>query len=97
MLAEPNINILLTRNLPFDPDVRHGGHLLMIPLHFCGTKRATERVVNLNVIWLGFVFVLISFIQLHGVVVVPVFPRFQFVQIKQVDCKINIENVNDYK
>ena len=30
--AEPNINILLTRNLPFDTDARHGSHDLMIPL-----------------------------------------------------------------
>ena len=71
MLAEPNIDILLTRNLPFDTDVRQGGHPLMIPLHFCGIKRTIERVVNLNVMWLGFAFVLISFIHVHGVVVVP--------------------------
>ena len=71
MLAEPNIDILLTRNLPFDPDVRHGGHPLMITLHFCGIKRTIERVVNLNVMWLDFAFVLISFIHVHGAVVVP--------------------------
>ena len=28
--AEPNINILFTRNLPFDSDGRQGSHTLMI-------------------------------------------------------------------
>ena len=32
---------------------------------FCGPNRTTERVVNLNVMWLDFVFVLISFIHMH--------------------------------
>lgn len=31
--AEPN-NILLTRNPPFDPDVRQCSHRLIIPIHF---------------------------------------------------------------
>ena len=35
---------------------------------FCGPNRTTERVVNLNVMWLDFVFVLISFIHMHGAV-----------------------------
>ena len=46
--AEPNINILLTRNLPFDSDVRHGSHDLMIPV-FLGYFEQ-QRVVGLNVI-----------------------------------------------
>ena len=33
------------------------------------------RVVNLNVAWLGFVFILISFFHMHGAVVVPLFVR----------------------
>ena len=33
--AEPN-NILLTRNLPFDPDVRQCSHRLIISIHFLG-------------------------------------------------------------
>ena len=32
--SESNINILLTRNLPFDSDVRQRNHPLMIPLHY---------------------------------------------------------------
>ena len=31
-LAEADINILLIRNFPFDPDVRQGSHTLMVPL-----------------------------------------------------------------
>ena len=31
--AEPNINMLLTRNLPSDSDVRQGSHPLMMTLH----------------------------------------------------------------
>ena len=34
--ADPNINILLTRNLPFNwSDVRRWSRPLMIPLHYC--------------------------------------------------------------
>ena len=36
--AEPNINILVTRNLPFDSDVRQQSHTLMIPLHYLWDK-----------------------------------------------------------
>ena len=36
--AEPNIKILLTRNLPFDSDVRQWSHPLMIPLHCLWAK-----------------------------------------------------------
>ena len=37
--AEPNINILLTRNLPFDSDVRHWSRILMIPMHCLWAKQ----------------------------------------------------------
>ena len=37
----------------------------------CGLDRTIERVVNLNVAWLGLVFVLILFVHMHGGVVVP--------------------------
>ena len=37
----------------------------------CGINRTIERVVNFNVTWLGFVFVLISFVHIHGAVVFP--------------------------
>ena len=61
--AEPNINMLLTRNLPFDSDFRQ------VILEWYNWT--TERMVNLNVTWLGYVFVLISFVHMHGVVAVP--------------------------
>ena len=47
--AESNINILLTRNLPFDSGVIQWIHPFMIPLHCCGLNRTIECVVNLNV------------------------------------------------
>ena len=53
--AGPNINILLTRNLPFDSDVRQWSHLLTIPLH-CLTRGQFEFDM------LGFAFVLIAFV-----------------------------------
>ena len=31
--AKPNINVLLTRNLPLDSDIRQQSYPLMIPLH----------------------------------------------------------------
>ena len=37
----------------------------------CGINRTIERVVDFNVTWLGFVFVLISFVHIHGAVVFP--------------------------
>ena len=37
--AEPNINILLTRNPPFDSDVRQWTHPLMIPLNVYNRTR----------------------------------------------------------
>ena len=39
----------------------------------CGLNRTIEHGVNLNVTWLGFAFVLISFVHIHGVVVVAYF------------------------
>ena len=35
---EPNINMLLTRNLPFDSDIRQWSHPLMMPLHCLWSK-----------------------------------------------------------
>ena len=59
--AEPNINILLTRNLPFDYDVRKCSHPLMIPLHCLWPKlnNRTRGQFECDVIW--FCFVLFSF------------------------------------
>ena len=36
--AEPNINILLTRNLPFNSDVKQSRHPLLMSLHFLWAK-----------------------------------------------------------
>ena len=63
--AEPNIKILLTRNLLFDTNVRQWSHPLMIPLHVCGLKRTIEPVVNLNVTWLVFLFCF-DFLRSHA-------------------------------
>ena len=77
--AQPDINILLT-NFPFDSITSDSEAIHCI---VCGLNRKREYVVNLNVAWLGFVFVLISFVHMYGAVVV------QFVQIKQVDYKLS--------
>ena len=61
--AEPNINILLTRNVPFGSSVRQWSHPLMIPMCCLWAKSN-----NLNLTWLGFVFVLIWFVYMHGAV-----------------------------
>ena len=77
--AEPDINILLTRNLPFDSIMSDSEAIHCI---VCGLNRTRECVVNLNVTWLGFAFVLISFVHMYGAVV-------QVVQIKQVYYKLS--------
>ena len=43
--AEPNINILLTRNLPFDSDFRKWSHPSMIPLH-CLWAKSNKRTLG---------------------------------------------------
>ena len=64
MLSQTLIYLLLTRNLLFDTDTRKWSHTLMISMHVCGINWMIEPVVNLNVMWLGFVFVLISFAKM---------------------------------
>ena len=52
--AESNVNTLLTRNLPFDSDVRHGSHPLMIPLH-CFYAKSNNKMrgqFKCDVTWL---------------------------------------------
>ena len=68
--AEPNINILLKRNLPIFFGVRQWSHPLMVPLH-CLWAKSNNRMggqVECDVTW--FCFVLISFVHIHGAVVV---------------------------
>ena len=70
--AESNINILLTRNLPIDSDVRQWSHTLMIPFH-CLWAKSNNRTCGqfeCDVPWFCFCF---DFVHLHGAVVVPKF------------------------
>ena len=47
--AEPKINTLLTRNLPFDSDARQWRNPLIIPVHCLWLNLTIERVLSLNV------------------------------------------------
>ena len=64
----------------------------------CGINRTIERVVNFNVTWLSFVFVLILFVHNTrcGCCSIACL-RFQVVEIKQVYCKMSPKNMNNYK
>ena len=57
----------LTRNLPFDSDIRQWRHPLMVLLHFLLVKSSIWKWHDLVV------FVFNLFIHMHGVVVVPQF------------------------
>ena len=63
--AEPNINMLLTRNLPFDSDVRQWSHPLMIPLHCLWAKsnNKTRDQFECDVSWFRFCF---DFVRSHA-------------------------------
>ena len=62
--AEPNVNILLTRNLFFDNGCQTVRPSFMIPLHVCELNGATEPVANLNdVTWFCFCF---DFVRSHA-------------------------------
>ena len=52
--AEPNINILLTRNPHLDSDVRHWSHPLMIPLHclWATSNNRTRGQIECDATWL---------------------------------------------
>ena len=96
--AEPNINILLPKNLSFDSDVRHWSHLLMIPLR-CLWGESNNRLrgqFECDVIWFCFCF---DFVGLHArfACCSIVCLRFHVVQMKQVNCKMSTKNVNNYK
>ena len=56
--TEPKINISLTRNLPYDCDVRQWSHRLMIPLHYLWAKsnNITCGQFECNVSWFCFCF-----------------------------------------
>ena len=97
--AEPNINILLTRNLPFGSGVTQWSYPLMIPMHCLWAKsnNRTHGQFDCDVTWFCFCF---DFVRSHmlGAAVVPWFVYVsKLLQIKQVDCKISIRNVYNYK
>ena len=52
--AESSINILLTWNLPTESGVRQWSHSLMNHCIVCRLDWTIERVINLNVTWIGF-------------------------------------------
>ena len=56
--AEPNINILLTKTLPFDFDGRQRSHTLMISLHCLWAKsnNTTRGQFECDVTWFCFCF-----------------------------------------
>ena len=67
--AETN-NMLLTRNLYFDSDMRQRSHLLMILLHFLLAKsnNRTPGQFEYDMTWFCFCY---DFVQMHGAVVLP--------------------------
>ena len=67
--VEPNINILVTRNLPFESNIGQWSHPLMIPLHCFWTKsnNRTGGQFECDVIR----FILILLFHMHVVVFVP--------------------------
>ena len=89
--AEPNISMLLTRNLPFGSGVRQWSHPLMILLHCLWAKsnNRTRDQFECDVTWFRFC---IDFVLSHawcGCFSI-VCLRFQVVQIKQVYCKMSV-------
>ena len=63
----------MSRNSPFDSDVRQKSHPSMIPLHCLWAKSNNVMRDQFECDVLGFVLVLISFVHMCGVVVVPQF------------------------
>ena len=63
--AEPSSNILLTRNLPFNSDVRQWSHPLMIPLHCLWAKsnNRTRGQFQFDLVLFFFRFPLFFFIR----------------------------------
>ena len=96
--AEPNVNILLTRNISFDSDVIQWSHPLTRPLYCLWANWNNKRLVNLKMTWLGlFFFFDFVFLQARYGCCSILCLRFQVVQIKKVDCKMGTKNVNNYK
>ena len=81
--ADPNINILLTRNHSFDSDVRQWSQLLMIPSH-CFWAKSNNRPhgqFKCDATWFCFCFVFVRSQVRRGCCSI-VCLRFQVVQVK---------------
>ena len=90
--AEPNINISLTRNLPFDSEVRQRSHPEMIPLHCLWAKSNNTMRDKFESYVMCF-----DFVRSHArYSCFMVCLRFQVVPIKQVDCKMSTKKLNNY-
>ena len=90
-------NIFLARNLPFpfDSDIRQWSHPLMIPLHclWAKSKNRTRGHFEYDVtlvlfFWFDFVY---SHLRCGCCSIVCL--RFQFMQIKQFDCKMSTKKI----
>ena len=94
--TEQKINILLTRNLCFEYDVRQWSHPLMISYcTACGINRTIEREVNLNATCL---LLLLIWFRLIICTVRLLFRSLSFQVVKKkTDCKMSTKNVNNYK
>ena len=93
--AEPNINILLTKNLPCDYGVRKWSHLLMIQMH-CLWAKSNKRTRDQFEYDFCFCFYFVRSYARRGCCSI-VCLRFQVVQVKQIDWKMNTKNMNNYK
>ena len=88
--AEPNMNIVLTRNLLFDSDVKQCSHPLMIPFHCLWGKSNNGKSARFDSN-MTFCF---DFVRSHtwcGCCSI-VCLRFHVAQIKQVDWKMSTKN-----
>ena len=82
-------NILLARNLPFDSDVRQWSHPLMIALHCLWAKSNNRTRGHFEYEVALFFLFLFGFVNARCGCCSTVCLRFQVMQIKQVDCKMN--------
>ena len=96
--TEPNVNILLARNIFFDPDVRQWSHPSMIPMH-CLWAKANNRTCGqfeCDMTWFCFCFDFVHS-QIQCVCCSMVCLLFQVLQIKQVNCKMSTKNKKNYE
>ena len=85
-------------NHPFDSDVRQWSQPLMIPLHCLWAKsnNRTHGQFECDVTWFCFCFDFVRSNVRCGCCSI-VCLRFQVVQAKQIDWKMNTKNMNNYK